>query len=100
MKITNDKLTGKAAQTSAYDATFRKLTPENNCIVFDDLKEMERTSQALDGWAQKYIHPKCRVKTTKRYPSDGLPRCWLLWPADAVPAKSVIAGNWPVVGKL
>lgn len=95
MKITNDPMTGKAAQTSQYASEFAKLTPESNCIVFDSKKEMERVSQALDNWAQKHVGTGAKVKTTARYPADGLPRCWLIYPASAIPAKTAIRGNFP-----
>lgn len=96
MKITNDPMTGKAAQTSQYAAEFSKLTPENNCIVFDNKKEMDRVSQALDNWAQKHVGKDAKVKTTARYPKDGHPRCWLIFPAAAIPAKTSIRGNFPM----
>lgn len=32
-----------------HDAEFARLTPKNNCIVFDDFSEMEKVSQAMDG---------------------------------------------------
>ena len=95
MKITNDPMTGKAAQTSQYASEFAKLTPESNCIVFESKKEMERVSQALDNWAQKHVGTGAKVKTTARYPADGLPRCWLIYPASAIPAKTAIRGNFP-----
>ena len=95
MKITSDPILGKAAQSSQYHELFSKLTPESNCIVFDTKKEMDKVSQALDGWALKHVHPKAKVKTTSRHPTDGKPRCWLIWPAEAVPAKTVIKGHWP-----
>lgn len=96
MKITNDPMTGKAAVTSQYADEFAKLTPENNCIVFTDKKEMDRVSQALDNWALKHIGKGAKVKTTARYPKDGLPRCWLIFPAAAIPAKTAIRGNFPL----
>ena len=72
MKITNDRPTGKAAQTSRYQQLFSQLTPENNCLVFDEIKEMERVAQALDAWAHRHVKGG-KVTTTKRYPADGSP---------------------------
>jgi len=95
MKITNDRPTGKAAQSSRYHAIFSQLTPENNCLICEDEKEVNRVSQALDAWAQKHVSPKAKVISTKRYPKDGKPRCWLIWPEDATPAKTAIRGNFP-----
>lgn len=95
MQITSDKPTGKAAQTSRYQQLFSQLTPENNCLVFDEIKEMERVAQALDAWAHRHVKGG-KVTTTKRYPKDGKPRCWLIWPEDAIPAKTAIRGNFPV----
>lgn len=94
MKITSDKFQGKAAQMSIYHKTFLKLTPEANCIVCEDEKEMGRVSQALDAWARKHIGDKAKVVTTKKYPSDGKPRCWLVWPEAP---KTTIRGNFPKV---
>lgn len=92
MKITNDPMTGRAAVSSQYAAEFAKLSPENNCIVFESKQELERISQALDGWAQKHIGKGAKVKTTTRYPKDGLPRCWLICPETP---KTAIRGNFP-----
>lgn len=92
MKITSDKPAGKVAQTSRYHEAFSKLTPEKNCIVCDDMKEMGRVSQALEGWAKKNIGKDVKVVTTKRYPSDGKPRCWLIWTEAP---KTTIRGNFP-----
>ena len=91
MKITNDKPVGKSAQMSRYAQLFAQLTPEQNCIVFDDQKEMERVSQALDAWAQRNIKG-AKVTTTKRYPADGKPRCWLIYPHQP---KTAVRGNFP-----
>lgn len=94
MKITSDKISARAAQPSIYAATFEQLTHEKNCLVFDDKKEMDRTAQALEKWAQRYL-PGAKVRTTGRYPKDGKPRCWLIFPPEAIPPKTVISGNWP-----
>lgn len=95
MKITNDPISGKAAQTSQYAELFSKLTPDNNCIVCDDKKELDRISQALDGWCKRFVGKNAKVRTTVRYKKDGLPRCWLIYPADAIPAKTTVRGNFP-----
>jgi len=92
MKITSDKITGKAAQTSVYHQLFSQLKPEANCIVFDTVAEMNRVSQALEGWARKHVGKGCRIVTTKRHPSDGKPRCWLIYPEDP---KTTIRGHFP-----
>ena len=96
MKITNDKPTGKTVQSSRYQSLFAQLTPEKNCIVFEDIKEMSKVSQALDAWAQRHVKGG-KVTTTKSYPVDGKPRCWLTWPENAIPAKTAIRGNFPKV---
>ena len=49
-----------------YDAEFAKLTPKNNCIVFDDFSEMEKVAQALDGWIKRAKLTGAKVKTTSR----------------------------------
>lgn len=95
MKITTDPITGKAAQSSRYAEVFSQLTPERNCLVFDTKKEMDKVSQALDGWAQKNVGKGAKVKTTARYSADGLPRCWLVFPPEAIPAKTAVRGNFP-----
>ena len=96
MKITNDRPTGKAAQTSRYQQLFSQLTPENNCLVFDEIKEMERVAQALDAWAHRHVKGG-KVTTTKRYPADGKPRRWLIWPKVEAAPKTAIRGNFPGV---
>lgn len=96
MKITNDKPTGKSTQSSIYHELFSQLTPENNCIVFDDMQALGRVSQALDAWAKRYIRLNTRIVTTKSFPADGKPRCWLIWPE---PTKTQIRGNFPGVSK-
>lgn len=95
MKITNDPMLGRPAAQSQYDAIFAKLTPEANCLVCEDWKEANRVSQALDSWAKKNIDKACKVRSTRRYKADGLPRVWLIWPEQA---KSVVRGNWPKKG--
>ena len=95
MKITSDKPSGKAAMASTYHDLFSQLTHENNCIVFETKKEMDKVSQALDNWSKKHIHKDCLVRTTKAHIPDGKPRCWLIWPRHALPVKSEIRGNWP-----
>ena len=93
MKITNDKPVGRSAQASRYHSTFVQLSPEKNCIVFDDQKQMESTSQALETWVKKHV-PGGKVTTTKRYPADGKPRCWLIYPHQP---KTAVRGNFPKV---
>ena len=97
MKITSDKPTGKVAQMSRYHDTFVKLTPEQNCIVLDDEKELGRVSQALEAWGKKHLGKAAKVNTTKRYPKDGKPRCWLIWPKVEADPKTAIRGNFPGV---
>ena len=58
-----------------YDAEFARLTPKNNCIVFDDFSEMEKVAQAMDGWIKRANLTGAKVKTTKAYKADGKPRC-------------------------
>lgn len=95
MKITNDPISTRAAQVGQYEPFFAKLSPENNCIAFDDKKEMERVAQALDKWCKRHIHKSAKVKTTARYDKDGKPRCWLIYPEEAIPAKTAVRGNFP-----
>ena len=92
MKITSDKFEGKAAQSSRYHEIFSKLSPASNCIVFEDEKEMAKVSQALETWGKRHIGKGCKVVTTKKYPKDGFPRCWLIWPEEV---KTAIRGNFP-----
>ena len=75
-----------------YDAEFRKLTPESNCMVFDDFAVMEKVAQALDGYIKRMKLTGCKVKTTKSYPSDGKPRCWLVYPEGP---RTQIRGPFP-----
>ena len=44
-----------------YDAEFSRLTPKNNCIVFEDFSEMEKVAQAMDG-SSAPISPEPRSK--------------------------------------
>lgn len=75
-----------------YDAIFRKLTPESNCIVFDDFAEMERVAQALERYIKQAKISGAKVRTTKAYPSDGKPRCWLVYPENP---RTTIRGPFP-----
>jgi len=91
MKITNDPIMGRAAKLGQYEALFQQLSPKANCIVSDDYKEIDRVAQALEGWAKKHV-PGAKVRTTKAYPVDGKPRCWLVYPEQP---NTKIRGNWP-----
>lgn len=95
MKITNDPIHCKAAIESQYAELFRQLTPESNCIVFETKAEMDRVSQALDGWSRRFLGKGTKVRTTARYVTDGKPRCWLVFPEAATPPKTVVRGNFP-----
>ena len=95
MKITNDKPEGRSSVRSRYHDTFSQLTPDNNCLVCDDWKEANRVGQALENWAKKNSPKGCKVVTQKSYKTDGKPRCWLVWPADAIPPKTALRGNFP-----
>lgn len=75
-----------------YDSVFSKLTPESNCLVFDDFYEMERVAQALDRYVKQAKITGAKVRTTKSYKQDGKPRCWLVF-AD-VP-RTTIRGPFP-----
>ena len=81
--------------TGRYDAIFRQLTPEQNCLVFDDFTEMEKVAQALDGWIKRVKLKGGKVKTTKAYPLDNKPRCWLVLPPVVEPPKTEIRGHFP-----
>ena len=78
-----------------YDAEFARLTPKNNCIVFDDFSEMEKVAQAMDGWIKRANLAGAKVKTTKAYKTDGKPRCWLVYPPAPEKPKTQIRGNFP-----
>lgn len=78
-----------------YDAEFSRLTPKNNCIVFDKFSDMEKVAQAMDGWIKRAKLTGARVKTTKAYPADGKPRCWLVFPPVPEKPKTEIRGNFP-----
>ena len=95
MKITNDKPEGRSVTQSRYHDTFVQLTPDRNCIVCEDAKEVNRIAQALENWAKKHAPKGCKVITQVRYKTDGKPRCWLVWPADAIPPKTAVRGNFP-----
>lgn len=64
-----------------YDEFFAQLTPQQNCLVFDKMKDMEACAQSLERFAKKH-HPGAKVRTTKSYATDGLPRCWLIYPKN------------------
>ena len=95
IRITSDKPVGRTATRSRYEDLFRQLTPEANCLVFDDWKACNRVAQALETWSRRHIHKDCRVISTKAYPADGKPRCWLAYPAAALPPATVHRGHWP-----
>ena len=75
-----------------YDEIFRKLTPEANCLVFDDFAEMEKVAQAMGGWIKRVKLKGGKVKTTKAYPADNKPRCWLVYPEGP---RTQIRGPFP-----
>ena len=68
-----------------YDELFAQLTPQQNCLIFEKMNEMEACSQSLERWKNKHA-PGAKVRTTKSYTTDGLPRCWLIYPKEAATA--------------
>lgn len=88
-----DQYQGRGVQ-GRYDSTFEQMTPAKNCIVFDDHKDMERVSQAMERWAKNNLRG-AKVRTTKAYKADGKPRCWLVFPPVAPVPKTEIRGNFP-----
>lgn len=83
------------AQPGQYDSLFDQLTPEKNCIILNDAKEANKIAQALEDWAKKRKVVGAKVKTTKAYPTDKKPRCWLVFPPVAPVPKTQIRGNFP-----
>lgn len=94
MQITSDPIEQYAGRgiSGAYDDTFRKLTPKQNCLVFDEFRDMEKVAQAMDGWIKRQNLAGAKVKTTKAHPLDGKPRCWLVYPK---PVQTEVRGNFP-----
>lgn len=93
--FTNGPIVGKSTtEPSKYQAIFDGLSPAKPCVVFDDVKDAERFKQRLDLWAEKHVKG-AKVRSTKKYPGDGMPRVWLVYPQPEQPAKTAIRGNFP-----
>lgn len=93
--FTNDPIVGKSTtEPSKYQPIFDGLSPAKPCVVFDDVKDAERFKQRLDLWAEKHIKG-AKVRSTKKYPADGKPRVWLVYPRPEQPAKTAVRGNFP-----
>ena len=92
--ITNDELVQRPGYTpnGKYDEIFAQLTPEQNCIVLEDAKDLNRVSGALIDYAKRRKIVGAKVKTTKAYHTDGKPRLWLVFPPEV---KTTIRGNFP-----
>ena len=95
--ITSDPVIQRqgCAQPGQYDSLFDQLTPEKNCIILNDAKEANKIAQALEDWAKKRKMIGAKVKTTKAYPTDKKPRCWLVYPPAPEKPKTQIRGNFP-----
>ncbi len=90
--FSSDPIVGKSsAEPSKYQPIIDGLTPEANCVVFDDTKDAANFKQRLEVWASKTI-PGAKVRSTMRYPTDGKPRVWLVFPE---PVKTTIRGPFP-----
>lgn len=93
--LTNDPIVGRSVNdVSKYQPIFDGLSPAKPCVVFDDVKDAERFKQRLDLWAEKHVKG-AKVRSTKKYPADGKPRVWLVYPQPEQPAKTAIRGNFP-----
>jgi hypothetical protein len=75
--ITNDELVQRPGYTpnGKYDEIFAQLTPEQNCIVLEDAKDLNKVSGALIDYAKRRKIAGAKVKTTKAYHTDGKPAC-------------------------
>lgn len=93
--ITNDPILGKSpTEPSKYQPIFDSLSPENPCVVFDDPREAANFKQRLDLLAEKHVKG-AKVRSTQKYPADGKPRVWLVYPQPEQPPKTAVRGNFP-----
>jgi hypothetical protein len=93
--LTNDPIVGRSVNdASKYQPIFDALIPANPCVVFDDIKDAERFKQRLDVWAEKHVKGS-KARSTIKYPGDGKPRVWLVYPQTAQPVKTSIRGPFP-----
>ena len=93
--FTNDPIVGKlTTEPSKYQPIFDGLSPAKPCVVFDDVKDAKRFKQRLDLWAEKHVKG-VKVRSTMKYPGDGKPRVWLVYPQPEQPPKTAVRGNFP-----
>jgi len=93
--LTNDPILGKSpTEPSKYQPIFDSLSPAKPCVVFDDPKDAANFKQRLEVWAERNVKG-AKVRSSMKYPEDGKPRVWLVYPQPEKPVQTAIRGNFP-----
>lgn len=93
--LTNDPILGRSVNdASKYQAIFDAIRPAKPCVVFDDPKDAANFKQRLEVWAERNVKG-AKVRSSMKYPEDGKPRVWLVYPQPEKPVQTAIRGNFP-----
>lgn len=94
-RFTNDPIVGKSpTEPSKYQSIFDSLSPAKPCVVFDDPKDAANFKQRLEVWIERHCKG-AKARSTIKYPADGKPRVWIVYPQTAQPVKTAIRGPFP-----